>query len=299
MEDRKQQLLEKLELEILEKQRVIEELSEHTEELETLRDVRARVNAKGKTIKYLTGYPAIDDEMGGFSEGSFINIAGGNFSGKTSLVLKIIENIALNNRTVFFSFEMYENLLVTNKLRNTKIDENLVIVQKKNNLIDIELIIRNEYKKGVRFFSIDSMMKIRVLEKMQDNQKVSLISATLSKLTQELGVIIILINQVSLTDIRDKRLEFKGSGDVSYDSDVSLFITVDEKDDSRLLHCKKDRINERIWKADITDNSYVKNAIDKNYNNKGYSSNRYYSKEPVETTSYVMSGNLDIPDIEY
>tara|TARA_R110002074_G_scaffold139371_1_gene285090 strand:+ start:6801 stop:7700 length:900 start_codon:yes stop_codon:yes gene_type:complete len=299
MEDRKQLLLEKLKLEILEKQKVIEEISNHTEELETLREVRARVNAKGKTIKYLTGYKAIDDEMGGFSEGSFINIAGSNFSGKTSLVLKIIENIALHNRTVFFSYEMYENLLVTNKLRNTKIDENLVIVQKKNNLIDIELIIRNEYKKGVKFFAIDSMMKIRVLEKMQDHQKVSLISATLSKLTQELGVIIMLINQVSLTDIRDKRLEFKGSGDVSYDSDVSLFITVDEKDDSRLLHCKKDRINERIWKYDITDNSYIKNAIEKNYNNKGYSNRKQFSNEPVETTAYEMSGNLDIPDIEF
>ena len=52
-----------------------------------------------------------------------------------------------------------------------------------------------------------------------------------------------------------KRLEFKGSGDVSYDSDVSLFITVDD-DENRTLHCKKDRINERTWTEDITDRKF-------------------------------------------
>jgi replicative DNA helicase len=284
MDDKKKAILLKLENDIKEKQKLINELSK-SNELETLRKVRDRVKTKGKTIKYLTGINSIDEEMGGFSEGSFINIAGANFSGKTTLVLNVIENIAAHKRTVFFSYEMYENLLVTNKLQNTNIDDNLVIVQDKYYLVDIETIIRAEHKKGVKFFAIDSMMKIKVTEKMQDYQKASLISGTLSKLTQELGVIILLINQVALTDIREKRLEFKGSGDISYDSDVSFFITVNEDDNSRMLHCKKDRINERIWKMDITDRNYVNRA-----NNRSYSNN--HSKQP-EIITY--GGGVEMP----
>jgi len=288
MEDRRKAILEKLQNDILEKQKLISELNENHTQLETLRAVRDRVKSKGTPIKYMTGVTAIDDNMGGFSNGSYINIAGVNFSGKTSLVLKIITNIAKHKRTVFFSFEMYENLLVTNKLKDTTIDDNLVLVQDKNLLVDIEDIIRNEFKtNGVRFFAIDSMMKIRVIEKMQDNQKASLISSTLAKLSQELGVIILLINQVALTDIREKRLEFKGSGDISYDSDVNFFITVDEKDNSRTLHCKKDRINERIWKEDITDRQYqVKTTVYKN-------TSTGWNNEP-EITNY---NNIDMPDI--
>jgi len=284
MDDKKKAILLKLENDIKEKQKLINELSK-SNELETLRKVRDRVKTKGKTIKYLTGINSIDEEMGGFSEGSFINIAGANFSGKTTLVLNVIENIAAHKRTVFFSYEMYENLLVTNKLQNTNIDDNLVIVQDKYYLVDIETIIRAEHKKGVKFFAIDSMMKIKVTEKMQDYQKASLISGTLSKLTQELGVIILLINQVALTDIREKRLEFKGSGDISYDSDVSFFITVNEDDNSRMIHCKKDRINERIWKMDITDRNYVNRA-----NNRSYSNN--HSKQP-EIITY--GGGVEMP----
>jgi len=252
----KDKMIQDFEAKIKEYQQDILELTED-KKLETLRDVRARVKSKPQTIKYLTGHRVIDQKMGGFSEGSFINIAGVNFSGKTTLVLNVIENIARHKKAVFFSFEMYENLLIQNKLQDTSIDDNLIIVQNKYDLIQIEAIIRRKAEKGIKFFAIDSMMKIKIGEAKEDYQKASLISSTLARLTQELGIIILLINQIALSDIRNSRLEFKGSGDISYDSDVSLFITVDDKG-NRELHCKKDRINERTWKADITDNRYIK-----------------------------------------
>ena len=234
------------------------EMMADTLELESLAVVRERVKGRGIPTKFATGHRVIDNKMGGFSEGSFINIAGVNFSGKTTLVLEVIENIARYKRAVFFSYEMYETLLVHNKLRDDSIDHNLIVVQNKYLLSEIENIIRDEAKKGVKFFAIDSMMKIKILDKLHDHQKASKISNVLSKLTQELGIIILLINQMALTDIREKRLEFKGSGDISYDSDVSLFITVDD-DGKRTLHCKKDRINEKVWFEDITDNKYNTN----------------------------------------
>lgn len=227
------------------------DIEDREEKLETLAEVRKRVLSKPQAKKYLTGIWAIDKNMGGFSEGSYINIAGVNFSGKTSLVVDILKYISTYNRVIFFSFEMYENLLVNNKFKTPECDDNLVIVQKSYNIEDMDRIIRSEASKGVKFFAIDSMMKIKVAGAKEDYQKVSTISSLLARLTQELGIIIILINQIALTDIRNKRLEFKGSGDIAYDSDVSFFITVEDNED-RTLHCKKDRINERVWKENIT-----------------------------------------------
>jgi replicative DNA helicase len=232
---------------------------EEDDGLENLLSVEKRVKNKPIVPKYLTGNSAIDNKMGGFSEGSFINIAGENFTGKTTLVLKILSNIAEYSPVLFFSFEMYENLLVRNKFKyaSKNIKQNLFIEQNKNDLATINFIIRKEAKKGLKFFAIDSRMKIKTDGNLQEYQKNSLISQTLSKITQELGVIIILINQIALSDLRSGRLEFKGSGDTSYDSDVNFFILKDEKTETRTLICSKDRINERTWKEDITDRSYL------------------------------------------
>lgn len=230
-------------------------------EIERLQDVSERVKLKPNVPKYLTGNKALDEEMGGFSEGSFVNIAGENFSGKTTLVLEILKNLSEFKPVVFFSFEMYENLLIKNKFKNATPQQfkNLFIEQKRNDLISIESIIRTQAKKGIKFFAIDSRMKIKCDNSLQEYQKNSLISQTLSKLTQELGVIILLIQQISEADQRDGRLSFKGSGDIAYDSDVSLFVVKGKKDandPTRALICIKDRINERTWKRDITDRSY-------------------------------------------
>jgi len=64
-------------------------------ELETLYDVKERVKNKKHAPKYATGIEWFDTEMkGGFEEGSFVNIAGVNFGGKTLFVMKILENIS-------------------------------------------------------------------------------------------------------------------------------------------------------------------------------------------------------------
>jgi hypothetical protein len=77
------------------------------------------------------------------------------------------------------------------------------------------------------------------------NEKRSSISAALSKLTQQLGIIIILINQVSKGDLKDGRVDFKGSGDVAYDSDINFFINIKRDKNGtitgRRLNCTKNR----------------------------------------------------------
>jgi len=108
-------------------------------------------------------------------------------------------------------------------------------------------------KEGIKFIAIDSRMKIKVSGQKEEYQKNSHISATLSKLTQELGVIILLINQISEADLKIKRPSLKGSGDQAYDSDVILYIVKDpKKKDERIMMCEKDRINERTWRRTYT-----------------------------------------------
>lgn len=223
-------------------------------DIETLFDVKERVKNKKHSPKYSTGIGWFDELMnGGFEEGSFINIAGANFGGKTLFVMKILENISKYKPVLFFSFEMYENLLIRNRCKNyTEAQlKNTYIEQIKNNLDDISQMIRAKAEDGVKFIAIDSRMKIRVSGQKEEYQKNSIISSTLSKLTQELGVIILLINQISEADLRAKRPSLKGSGDQAYDSDVILYILKTE-DNKRTMICDKDRINEKVWKKTYT-----------------------------------------------
>lgn len=249
-------LRRELESKIEEFQKYLEELDSGDENLqcESMADVTERVAAMPKMPKMETGISSIDYRMyGGLSLGSFINMAGENFAGKTTLLLAILKNICAGNKALFFSFEMYE-VLLSEKMKewsNAEL-ENLLIEQKRNTLSDIEKLIIHYAEKGVKLFAIDSRMKILVEGNKEDYQKNSKISQTLSKLCQELGIIIIVINQIAETDQRNKRLSLKGSGDQAYDSDVIFYITVDlDKNTgdvkSRKLICSKDRINGRRW----------------------------------------------------
>lgn len=224
-------------------------------ELENAKAVVERVSAKPKLPKFATGIRFLDDRMhGGFEAGSFVNVAGENFAGKTELILAILGNIAKYSPVVFFSFEMYENLLTKRfeKWDDTQL-ANLLIDQKHRELDAITSIIRAYAKKGVRFFAIDSRMKIEVPGISEQYERNSRISAELSKLTQELGIVLLLINQIAESDQRNKRLALKGSGDQAYDSDVLLFVLKDKDDDSkRIMVCEKDRINGKRWIQDYT-----------------------------------------------
>jgi replicative DNA helicase len=215
---------------------------------ETMAKVFSRVDRSPRLPKISTGIDIIDTKLGGgLSLGTFINIAGENFAGKTTLVLNIM----------FFSFEMYE-VILREKMADWDISQlnNLYVEQKRNTLSQIEKIIRGYAKDGVKLFCIDSRMKIIVERKLEEYQKNSLISQRLSKLSQELGITIILINQVAEADLRSNRLALKGSGDQAYDSDVIFYVKADINKETgeiekRTLICSKDRVNGKKWAAQL------------------------------------------------
>lgn len=257
MDTQKNDAIERIKKEITELQDTLDILigEEEAPIIETLGEVKNRVDSKPKLPKYETGVRWFDEKMnGGLTLGTFINIASESFAGKTTFATEIMLNISEYRKVLFFSFEMYENILI-DRIKNATSSQqgNMLISQQNSEINAIERAINAYIDEGVRFIVIDSRMKINVNGINDEYQKNTEISKRLSKLCQQLGVVILLINQISESDLKNKRLSLKGSGDQFYDSDVVLFITVNHETDERTMYCTKDRINSRKWKQVMPD----------------------------------------------
>jgi len=213
----------------------------------TARKLIQDVRSRPKVPRYSLGIRGLDEALnGGIELGTFVQLAGQSFAGKTHLVLEVLSNIAGAWGAVLFNFEMgdvrisqrLEKLLIT----DAQLD-NLIIDSRTRDIDMLINEIRIYAKKGVKFFAIDSKIKITSSEK-DDMKRYAEISSKLSRVSQENDVIVFLINQMNEADLQSKRLAFKGSGDQMYDTDIALFYMLD-KDDSRKLICNKNRQDER------------------------------------------------------
>jgi replicative DNA helicase len=211
------------------------------------RQLRQVVENRPKVPRYATGITALDFKLfGGIEIGTFIQLAGESGVGKTHLQLEILSNIANYSKAVFFNFEMGDTRIIK-RLEKLMFNEqqwdNLII---DNDSRDIDTLC-NEItlyaRDGIKFFTIDSKMKLDAKGELQDYQKFSMISKRLAELAQKQEVIIFLINQMNEDDIKNKRLAFKGSGDQKYDADIALFY-IKDKDGNRKLICNKNRQDE-------------------------------------------------------
>jgi len=192
----------------------------------TLREFEAMVEAMPVQPKRSTGISLIDDIFdGGFEEAMFINLVGESGAGKSTLALEILLNIAEYTPSVFIGLEMGAKLTL-NKIKQYGIKEthrdNLIIDMQSRNIEELKREVNLYANDGIKFFVIDSRMKLEADGFSDDHKKISYISGELSKLTQQLGIIIILINQISEQDLRNGRISLKGSGDQRYDSDIIL-----------------------------------------------------------------------------
>jgi replicative DNA helicase len=218
----------------------------------TARELIADVSSRKNVPRYETGVAPLDRKLnGGFEVGSLVQIGAQSFAGKTHLSIEILANISEYKEVVFFNFEMGDVRMSRRLKELLKTDKQLdnFIVDSKSRHID-SLI--NEIKiyahKGIKFFSIDSKMKVET-DELDELKSHSIITNRLSKTAQTLDVIIMLINQMSEESIKNKRLAFKGSGDQMYDTDIALFYIVDEKNpEQRVLICSKNRQDEKTFK---------------------------------------------------
>jgi len=216
----------------------------------TARQLRDKVNKLKPAIRYETGVYALDQELsGGFEVGSLIQLAGASGSGKTTLFLEIVSNVAKYAKTFFGNFEMGDRRIVKRLgylLKQEKQWDNLLINADSRNLDDLIMEITLLANEGVVFFAIDSRMKLHIKSVDAEYQRIAMISERLSECAIKNDIIILMINQISEDDLKNKRLQFKGSGNQMYDTDMALFIVVAE-DQSRTLVCTKSRQDEKLF----------------------------------------------------
>ena len=239
----------------------INDLDDGNDEGENMGEFVKRVE-KNRDLKfYPTGLQWLDIELegAGLAEGSFINIAGGSFAGKTTFTLELLKSMAQSEKVCFFSYEMYEKILIRKfKFASWDVLQNIQIYQDGAQIDKIAARIRKLSRKGYKIFAIDSRMKIRVSnDKASEYEKNNEISSKLSELTRTLGVIVILINQISEADLKAGRNSLKGSGDQVYDSDMIIYLKATTNDRKEVVkrefEMAKDRIGERLFKVNIPD----------------------------------------------
>lgn len=224
----------------------------------TARQLIEKVKNMPTLPKFETGMYKIDNAFaGGFEAGLFINLAGESGAGKTTLLINMIANLSNGRKTVFFNFEMGDRLFVK-KLKelhlNDKQLDNLIIDSNTSNLDALIMEIEIYAEDGIKFFAIDSKMKITTTSGEKEYQQISNMSKELSRLAARKDIVIFLINQMNEEDIKSKRLAFKGSGDQKYDSDIALFLVKEEN--KRKLICTKNRMNDRLFSIDIDLDDY-------------------------------------------
>jgi replicative DNA helicase len=183
-----------------------------------------------KDFEYVKSYiKAIDNNLGGIPVGVMIQFAARSYTGKTTTLMRIALNIAKTEKVAHFNFEMSEMILhkvYSNMARNhvePKQLENLILPEDASSHLDdlIKDIKLLNFRDKVRFFIIDSRMKITTNDKTAKETATN-ISKKLSELVRELGITIILINQLSEEAIKENRIVLKESGDQFYDADIVL-----------------------------------------------------------------------------
>jgi len=172
---------------------------------------------------------AIDQNIGGMPVGVMVQFAARSYAGKTTTLMRLALNIAKSEKIVHFNFEMSEMILhkVYKEMIQSFVEpeqlENLILPEEPSAKLDelIKDIKLLHYRDKVRFFIIDSRMKIQTNDKTA-KEAATRISKELSELVRELGITIILINQLSEEAIKENRIVLKESGDQAYDADLIL-----------------------------------------------------------------------------
>jgi len=177
-------------------------------------------------IYYQTGIPAID-KMGGIPLGALVQIAASSGAGKTTMMLKILSVFSNNMRVVHFDFEMGEYKIARKLkwlLKTDKQKDNYIIDFESYRLDDLVREIELYSAEGIKFFVVDSKMKIEVPGNLQQFEQASKISLELQRLCRENDITIMMINQMSEESIKFGRPALKGGNDQQYDADVIYFI---------------------------------------------------------------------------
>ena len=236
--------------------------------------------------KYKLGIEVIDTEWlngKGVSSNALIAIGAESGVGKSSFAFMIMQSLAKQDvKTHFCSLEMGDVQLFSeinpaekNKLKeiiNSPYADNITIDFSSRDVDDLATTIQTLHDEGAKAFIIDSY--ISIYSSGGEFEKMKVVVDMLATLKKELGVLIILIAQISKGDSKDQIFDFAGGNILKYESDLALFIrkvTGEEDSTKRHIHCEKNRIFEdKVGYGIITDYDRESHRIVKVCNFKDY-----------------------------
>jgi len=216
--------------------------------------------------RVLTGIEPIDEQflnnIGLMLEG-VMTIGGDSEVGKSYFVYNMIHSFIVQGYDVHFhSYEVSRKQLLADLVVKRKIGS-IVDNQDQLKKLTIDLVaydidelhdmIRIRAYEGTRIFMIDSYSKIN-MGTDDEYRKMKLFADFCKKLSMELGILIIIIAQISKNDQFNKVNDFSGGKALKYDSDYSFFISLvpdEENSGKRIIYCEKNRDHEGLSKFGI------------------------------------------------
>ncbi len=196
-----------LDLMVLEK-----DLDIDSKEFKTLEVWAEEYAKKPQAQTYKTSIPFVDNCFGGgFELGQLMLIFGEPEAGKTMFSLQILENLSKYTKVCFFCFEFTINDYLKRRGNSSFVQsDNFFIINDGYDINEIAQNIKSLYKKGVRFFLIDSQMRVTNTGRNSEEEE-SVKFSTLAKLCHSLNIFVIFICQNSKTD-KDNPLGSKKGG---------------------------------------------------------------------------------------
>jgi len=228
--------------------------------LERMENTLTRDDDGNVLFQYHTlGIKAIDESFfhgKGVYQNSFIAIGAESAVGKTTMALQIISSLAYQDvKSQFYSFEMGDKQFFSEispqakdklrKIQGTKYAKNLTLDFHSRDINALATSIQSRADDGVRAFVIDSYLSIYAGG--SEFEKMSEVVDMLATMKKELGVLIVIIAQISKNDSFNGTYDFSGGTKLKYESDVALFIKLVEGEEDttkRHIHCEKNRIFE-------------------------------------------------------
>ena len=215
----------------------------------------------GQPTRLLTGYPYLDDMLGGLQRSDLIILAARPSMGKSSLGLGIARNLAVEHgaSVAFFSLEMPKEQLVQRLISGeagvdpkrlrigmyTEREERQVleaagVLSEASIYIDDSGTVRMmdirgksrrlQHDHGLDLIVVDYLQLIREAGKVENrSQEISMISRELKSIARELNIPVIALSQLSrAVEMRTPHIpqlsDLRESGSIEQDADIVLFI---------------------------------------------------------------------------
>ena len=184
--------------------------------------------------KIQTGIKQLDDMLcGGIEPAQLVHVGGEKNVGKTTLLKQILFNTSSGFDSLFFSFEMpaWKMAKYTKRMKGECNLERYRIIDtqmmKSTDVMDVARMIRIMHRKhNIRFVLIDSKMKLthKTFKGSNESDKKGDIDAVLNAVVQETGIVLMMIVQLSKSDISNGSMSTYGSGLSDYEADMQLMM---------------------------------------------------------------------------